>query len=82
MITEKDPEIGKAAARLLEISEDAETRLRIEFDRRWEADRRVERRDAVKEGVEEGMKRIIDLLKKGVSLEEIERMVPGEHQSL
>jgi hypothetical protein len=86
MIAEKDPEIGKAAARLLEISQDAETRLRIEFERRWEADQRVERRAAVREGeekgMEKGMKKIIGLLKKGVSLDEIERMVPGERQSL
>ena len=94
MIAEKDPEIGKAAARLLEISQDAETRLRVEFDQRWEADRRVEMRAAVREGeekglekgmergiemgVEEGMKRIIDLLEKGLSLDEVKKMVPDQ----
>jgi len=83
MIAEKDPAIGKAAARLLEISNDPETRLRIEFDRRWEADQRVGRRAEVREGVEmglekgmeKGMKKIIDLLEKGLSLDEIKKMV-------
>ena len=88
MIAEKDPEIGKAAARLLEISEDPETRLRVEFDRRWEADQRVERRAALREGreegVEEGMEKertmIIELIEKGLSLEDIKRVLSGQQK--
>ena len=85
MIAEKDPEIGKAAARLLEVSEDAETRLRLEFERRWEADRRVEMRAALRKGEEkgreEGVKKeremIIELIEKGLSLDEIKRTLTG-----
>jgi predicted transposase/invertase (TIGR01784 family) len=92
MIAEKDPEIGKAAARLLEISQDAETRLRMEFERRWEADQRVERRAAVREGREEGMEvgmemgvekeraMIIELIEKGLSLEDIKRVLTGQQK--
>ena len=100
MIAEKDPAIGKAAARLLEISNDPETRLRIEFDRRWEADQRVERRAAVREGEEMGMEKgmemgiergreegmkeeramLIELIEKGLSLEDIKRVLTGQQE--
>jgi predicted transposase/invertase (TIGR01784 family) len=69
MIAEKNPVLEKAAERLLEVSEDAATRRRLERERIFEMDQR----DRINTARKEGRQEVIALLKKGYSLEEIMR---------
>jgi predicted transposase/invertase (TIGR01784 family) len=85
MIAEKNPVLEKAAARLVEVSEDAATRRQLERERIFKMDQRDRMNTARREGLEEGLQKgrqegiqeerqeIIALLKKGYSLEEIMR---------
>ena len=79
MIAERGPVMEKAAARLLEISEDEHTRHRLESYRRFEMDNRVMLKEAKAEGIEVGMEKerekLIALIEKGVSLDEIKKML-------
>jgi len=79
MIAEKGPIMAKAATRLIEISEDEHTRHRLESYRRFEMDNRVMLKEAKAEGIEVGMEKerekLIALIEKGVSLDEIKKML-------
>jgi predicted transposase YdaD len=54
MIAEKSPVLERAAARLIEVSEDAHTRHRLESYRLFEMDQRVMIKEARAEGKAEG----------------------------
>ena len=54
MIAERGPVMERAAARLIELSEDEHTRHRLESYRRFEMDQRVNLRAARAEGMEKG----------------------------
>jgi predicted transposase/invertase (TIGR01784 family) len=79
MIAEKSPVLEKAATRLLEVSEDAHTRHRLESYRLFEMDYQVmieeAREEAREEGAEEGrvkgMEEVFALLGQGYSVDEV-----------
>ena len=56
MLAEKSPQIGKAVARLQELSEDERTRLLAESREKWEWDMQAIREKGLEEGFEEGRK--------------------------
>ena len=81
MIAERGPVMERAAARLIEISEDEHTRHRLESYRRFEMDNRVMLKEARAEGIEVGMEKVLGLIRKGVSPDEIERILAKKQSS-
>ena len=89
MIAERGPVMERAAARLIEISEDEHTRHRLESYRRFEMDNRVMLKEARAEGMEkgrvegkeEGMEEVIALIEKGVPLDEIKKILAKKQSS-
>jgi hypothetical protein len=71
MIAQQSPILEKAANTLLEFSEDEIARDRIRRIKMAEADKRIQIMEARKEGREE----VFTLLKKGISVEEVEKML-------
>jgi len=57
MIAEKSPVLERAAARLIEVSEDENTRHRLESYRLFEMDHRVMINEARDEGIAQGITR-------------------------
>ena len=55
MLTEKNPQIGKAVARLQELSEDERTRLLAESREKWEWDMQAIREKGFEKGREAGL---------------------------
>jgi predicted transposase/invertase (TIGR01784 family) len=74
MIAEKSPTLEKAAKSLLEFSEDEVARYRLERMRLAATDERLRREEAVAKGREEGMDKIIELIEKGLSVDEIKKI--------
>jgi len=83
MIAEQSPVLEKAATRLIEVSEDAHTRHRLESYRLFEMDNRTMIEEAredgmekgMEEGMEKGMEKVIKLIEQGLSLDEIKAML-------
>jgi len=72
MLTEKNPQIGKAVARLQELSEDERTRLLAESREKWEWDMQAIREKGFEDGREEGLLSVAQTaLKKNLPIEEI-----------
>ena len=76
MLAEKNPQIGKAVARLQELSEDERTRLLAESREKWEWDDAARMQAAREKGLEEGLEKGLlsvahAALKKNLSIEEI-----------
>jgi len=57
MLAEKNPQIGKAVARLQELSEDERTRLLAESREKWEWDNAARMQAAREKGLEEGLEK-------------------------
>jgi predicted transposase/invertase (TIGR01784 family) len=71
MIAVKSPVLECAAARLIEVSEDTQTRCRLENQLIYELDQRDRMNAAKKEGREEGIEKVISLIEQGLSLDEV-----------
>jgi len=71
----------RAAARLIELSEDEHTRHRLESYRRFEMDNRVMLKEARAEGMEKGMEEVIALIEKGIPLNEIKKILAKKQSS-
>ena len=81
MIAERGPVMERAAARLIELSEDEHTRHRLESYRRFEMDNRVMLKEARAEGMEKGMEEVIALIEKGIPLNEIKKILAKKQSS-
>jgi len=83
MIAEKSPVLERAAARLIEVSEDAHTRHRLESYRLFEMDQRVMINEARAEGKAEGRtegrvegaEEVFSLLEQGYSSDEVKAIL-------
>jgi predicted transposase/invertase (TIGR01784 family) len=82
MIAEKSPTLEKAAKSLLEVSEDEVARYRLERMRLAANDERLRREEARAEGMEKGIEKVFSLLKKGVSIEEAEKIMTRQKQRM
>jgi hypothetical protein len=76
MIAQQSPILEKAAKTLLAFSEDEIARDRIRRIKMAEADKRIQIMEAKREGMEE----VFTLLKKGISVEEVEKMLCPKHE--
>jgi len=68
-------EIAMASTMLMEISKDEQERARFRSKRMFETDTESNLLVAERRGEAKGMAKVLDLLKKGVSPDEIEKMI-------